>query len=335
MKNAKLTDTRYLYLSAMIAVMEGSLIGSDMLDKMVDAGSYEESLRIAVDQFAKRGEVPAAEYETMLSFVLCRTYAEMEEALASSDGEKKLFYPLKLAYDCQNLKSCIKCERQKVSPEEMLLSCGNVPAALVPEAVAKRDFFLFSPHMAEIVPEVLERFAKTGDPETVDRLLDKAAFLDMEQAADAVGLPYLSQLCRYKTDLVNVMIFARCEKAKTDRHFLQEALLPGGSLDEDVFLKAYDNGTEAFLNRLSSSPEFDGLSVLEGSSFSLGQLEKRCDELYVRKAMTARMKSFGAEKPVMFMVEKENEIRNVRIVLAGKKASLSREVIRERIRVVS
>lgn len=334
LKNAKLTDTRYLYLSSLVCVMESTLAGKEQYEKMLEAESSAECLRLAIELYSGRGEVPTDE-EALLRFMAEKTYREIDEALLSCGGENKLLAPLRLPYDGQNLKACIKCEKRSLSPVTLLMSCGTVPKDEVQSAVAKRDFSLFTPHIRESAPETIEEFSKTSDPSTVDRILDRAVFLDRKEMCDKIGLSYLSRLCALKADLTNVISFARAARIGAERSFFESFFLPGGEVSYAFFAEHYEKGLEELLSALSVRPAFSALEKALDAPLSLGELERLCDEIFLACALTARGVSFGAEKPLMFAIERENEIRNIRILLAGKKAGLSKEDLRARLRGVN
>ena len=67
------------------------------------------------------------------------------------------------------------------------------------------------------------------------------------------------------------------------------------------------------------------------SGITATDAEKLCSLIYLRKANAAASMPFGAELVVCYIVRKEYEIRNVRIVLAGKACGLSAEKIKERL----
>ena len=331
MKNTKLTDTKYLFLSTTIACLENSLICGESLDKLVDAKDFSDCFRMVADVYSDRGEIAfsADEYEKVLSAELSRAYAEMESLLASSDGETRLLSPLRVAYDCHNIKSCIKCEALGISPDDMLVSCGEFSPEEIVGMVRDRDFSALGSELAQTVVSAIDEFSATGDPQKVDIIIDKGAFSKMRAVSDEIGLEYLSSLCAIKADMCNLMTSIRAARAGIGKDLLSEMLLEGGKVPCEVFEGVLDGGAERLFSDFS--PYYDGFE--ESDAGSLSSLEKKCDGVYLSKAESIWMSAFGPEKPVMYMIRKENEIRNVRIVLSGKKAGLSAEVIRERLRV--
>ena len=331
MKNTKLTDTKYLFLSTTIACLENSLICGEALDKIVDAKDFSDSFRMVADIYSDRGEFSFTpdEYEKALSAELSRAYAEIDALLASSGGEEKLLSPLRVAYDCHNIKSCIKCEALGISPCDMLVSCGEFSPEQIVEMVKNRNFEALGEKLAQTVSLAIDEFSSSGDPQKVDIIIDKGAFAEMCDKSRKIGLAYLSSLCAIKADMCNIMTFVRASRAGIGKQLFSEMLLDGGNIPHSLFGSSFDGGNVELFSKLS--PYYDGFSEEDAKNISF--LEKKCDGIYLLKAESIWMSAFGPEKPVMYMIRKENEIRNVRIVLSGKKAGLSAEVIRERLRV--
>lgn len=57
-----------------------------------------------------------------------------------------------------------------------------------------------------------------------------------------------------------------------------------------------------------------------------------CENLYAKQAYSAEKIAFGPELIVCFLVRKEYEVKNLRILLAGKSCGLSADRIKERLR---
>lgn len=331
MKNTKLTDTNYLFLSTTVACLENSLISGEALNKIVDAKDFGDCFRLVTDIYSQRGEITysAEDYEKMLSAELARAYAEMDSLLESSGGECELLSPLRTVYDCHNLKSCIKCEALNISADEMLVSCGNFAPQEIADMVRNRDFSALPEVLAQAVTYAIEEFSATGDPQKVDIIIDKGAFSHMRVICEKIGLPYLSGLCAVKADMCNIMTSVRAVKAGIGKDLLSEMLQEGGNIPVDTFLFSFDGKAEKLFSQIGAF--YDGFE--EKDADSLSALERKCDGIYLSKAESIWMTAFGPEKPIMYMIRKENEIRNVRIVLSGKKAGLSSQTIRERLRV--
>ena len=92
-------------------------------------------------------------------------------------------------------------------------------------------------------------------------------------------------------------------------------------------------GGESFLwDRLAYS-SYDRLArTVSESDKSLTAVERSMDDAWMEEIRTARYVPYGAEVLVAYLLAYEAEVRNLRILLAGKEAELPTQIIRERIR---
>lgn len=61
-------------------------------------------------------------------------------------------------------------------------------------------------------------------------------------------------------------------------------------------------------------------------------LEKLCDDMRMKYVKDARYVSFGIEPVCGFLIAKESEIKNLRMILTGMLAGTAKEVTKERLR---
>ena len=61
-------------------------------------------------------------------------------------------------------------------------------------------------------------------------------------------------------------------------------------------------------------------------------MEKMCDDRLMRYIKDAKYVPFGPEAAAAFLLAKESEIKNLRMILTGKIAGTPKEVISERLR---
>lgn len=149
----------------------------------------------------------------------------------------------------------------------------------------------------------------------------------MTQAAEDSGLSYLQELVRVKTDSTNIGSFLRCVKNGKPRPYFERLFLAGGSLDKDFFLSNYGETPEKLLAALAFTA-YSELSPCTDAS----EAARLCENLYTKQAYKAETIAFGPELIVCYLVRKEYEVKNLRILLAGKSCGLSADRIRERLR---
>ncbi len=119
------------------------------------------------------------------------------------------------------------------------------------------------------------------------------------------------------------------ENGKT---LLRESLLEGGRLSHAWIFSQIEAGEDRLWDQLYYT-EYAKLSIaVVASDRSLTAVERSCDNYLMETLQGIKYVSFGAEVLIAFLQAHEYEVRNLRIILAGKAAGLSVATIRERIR---
>ena len=332
----KYRETDYLYASARVRALEGKIAGADALGRMTDARSPMEVMGMLPDYgfeliYRDGGGKGALLREETLATALIAGYNEVSELA----GDAKIAAFLQYPYDCNNIKAVIKCRSRGISPEGMLIGFSSVPAQKVPELLRDEDYTPFPRHMREAIPEAIRAFAESGNPQKVDLILDRACYADMLEQSESGGCAFAAELVRSKIDLTNFLIclrLCRMNLQSAGLPLLKEALIPGGTLPAERFCEAYEGGEEKLAEMFSRDPKYSSLAALAGSNTALSVAEKRVDNFWLAQAKRARYVSFGAEALIGYLVALEYEVKNIRMILAGKDAGLPREVIRERLR---
>ncbi len=327
-------ETDYLYGSARVRSMENRLVGRERLERLLEAHDSAAIMGMLEEYgFGVAEGTAGASREAILLHTLAEEYAELEKM---TEGKPSPLRFLRYPYDCHNIKSLIKCFSRGVDAEDLLFySLGTVDTDAIKQAFHEKDYHAFPTHMAEAIPVAEESFSQTGNPQTVDLILDGACYADMLDAAKDSGMSFAVRLVETKIDLINLMTclrLIRIRAGEKGRMLLSEALLSGGTLPRDFFEDALASGEAAMAERLTYS-RYAGLAPLLEAESELHTLEKWADDLWMSLAREANYIPFGAELLVGYAIALEYEIKNIRILLAGKDAELPSDVIRERMRM--
>lgn len=330
----KYNPTDFMYSSARVRALENSIIGRDKTEHMLDSGSSSDIIaalgEYGFDIIRKSdtdGDI--LREETLLS-VLEKAYDE----ISKMPPDPSLTDFLRYQYDCNNIKAVIKCNSRGIDPHSMLFSLGTVPAKNVIEFIRDKKYSEFPPKMAEALPLAIEAFATSANPQQIDLIMDRACFLDMYNAAIATGEDYIVELVRTKIDLVNIITCIRILGMKlyfAAEPFMREAFLEGGYLNLNFFI----SGLEFGIQKLFEALEFTQYSLLSkeaGPTSPLYIVEKLADNIWLDFVKKAKYIPFGAPVLVGYLIALEYEVKNIRIILAGKDAGLPTDTIKERLR---
>ena len=111
--------------------------------------------------------------------------------LAEGMPDKRYLELFKIKYDYHNVKALLKAEAVGTAPDRMLMDMGRVSTAELAEAVRSRELDGLPETLAAAVVEAREVLDTTRDPQLSDIVLDRAAYRDMADLADATGSAFL------------------------------------------------------------------------------------------------------------------------------------------------
>ena len=312
--------TEYLYVSARIRALEGRLLSTEQWNRLVELSDQDEILAAFTDGRAEtaRGEACA---EAALRAAI--------STVAESVPDKRLPLFLQYPYDCNNVKALEKCRRCGADPAELLIDLGSIPVKDLKAALENELLERLPPHMSTALLQAREAFEKTADPREIDFILDKAAFADMAEAA--APFPFAAELVTVKAELIDLLMCCRLIRMRSPdlgRAMLDRAALSQGRFEKQTLLDWYDAGEQALLDGIFGTP----YAKIFDKEASLFQIEKRADDYLMSLVRRARSVIFGAEVPIAYLMALETEGKNLRILLAGKRAGLDSTAIKARMR---
>ena len=134
-------------------------------------------------------------------------------------------------------------------------------------------------------------------------------------------------------DVANLRTAVRVHRMDKGSDFLSQVLLPGGSVSTRSI--AAQRGEELAglfqAGPLAAAAEL-GSKLAQPGAGALTAFERECDNALTTYLEAARRVPFGEQAVVGYLYAKEAELTAVRTILAGRRAGLSGERIRERLR---
>lgn len=326
--------TRYAYPVARIRAIEKKLLDKLKLDRMIDAKAPEEAMKVLAEADygdASTEMADAVGYEKLLEAETRKVYTLLKE-IAPEPGVFNLFL---LRHDYHNAKVVLKNEFLGREDKGSFIDLGTIPVNRLKTMIKERKMSEMPETMRKAIEECIDAFNRSGDPQTVDLILDRAAFQQMSELAVSTGKRFVQELVSIWTDLANINTFLRIRKMKKSWDFLQKALLPGGKIDAGIYIKHLQEPLESFINALQytrySSVCEEGIGSF-ATTGSLTRFEKLSDNFVLEYIKKARYIALGVEPLIGYLVAKEYEIKNARIIMTGKINNISGEIIRERLR---
>lgn len=326
-------QSSYAYAIGRIRVLENRLLGHEKIDRMVEAATAEDALKILAESEYGQGQEmsDAHEYEKLLSSELEKTY-QFIEAVTPNKSATDLFL---LQYDIHNLKVLLKARFLDNVQHEPLSALGTIPADSLRAAVSKAEYTELPEFMAEALKELEAGFEERIDPHRIETALDQAYNEHIFHVCRKSRNAFLKEYFVRRADLLNIRTLLRVKKTGEDRTFLRGLLLEHGSIEHGFFEDSFDESPEQIAHSLRNS-EY-GKVVADGvqdfiRSGNLTVYERLMDNYLLNFVKSRKYSPLGLEPIIGYILAKENEIKMARMILVGKMNNIANEKIRERLR---
>ena len=327
---AKIKDTDYLAISARIRAMETTLLTAERMDQLLESRSDEEVSKLL--QECGYPELDAARPEAM-DAALSQTREELLADLGDSAPDSRYIDIFKLKYDYHNAKTILKAVAMDTDPARMLMDMGRISAETLKAAMDSGELDSLPGTLPEAIAEAKSVLDTTRDPQLSDIVLDRWMYRDMAQVAEVTGSSFLRGYVAAQIDAANLRALIRTLRMGKNADFLAGVLFEGGELEPAAVLAVAAGhgglGEVYGPTRFARAAEA-GEAALKGGS--LTEFEKQCDDAVGDYLSGAQMIPFGEAPMLAYLAARETEYTNIRILLMGRAAGLSPEVIRSRLR---
>ena len=324
----------YLFGSANIRTLEHAIIGRERIERLLNTKNTDEAWGLLSDwgvQIVRNQESGKPMREETLLGILKGAYNRLGELAPNSEALRLWLYP----YDCNNLKAAQKAFIRGIDPSSMLFDFGTLAASDIVKMVETGNYEGLPANLQASAGNAMDEYAKTKNPQVIDLILDKACWRDMLAAANASGEALIIRLVQTKIDLLNVMIALRILRMKSGevgKVLFADAFLEGGQVTFDSLMDSLSWGENALWESLRSSDYARFAENFAKSDGALSTAEKLADNYWMSLILENKFVPDGLEVMIAFLAAHEYEIKNLRIVLAGKEAGIPTATIRERIR---
>lgn len=333
-------NTRYGYAVGRIRALETRLLSKTAVNRLLEAESAQEVMKMLSegDYGTAMADISdVADFETALNLERENIYSLID--MLSLDQElTKIF---RIRWDFHNLKVLMKANYLENSVgEEALVMSGLFPIETMQSVVESKAANVGPSlnnqiHVINALKEAQAQYEENQNPQMIDIIVDKHAHVFLYQKAADYPSPFLFGYFEAVADLTNIKSFIRMKALNENVRMLDSALLPYGSLEQSLFIKQFDEAIENFVERLAHTAY--GELVLEGirgwsEKRSLSAYERLVDDYLINYIKSAKYIIFGVEPLIGYILAKEYEMKNIRIIMIGKINELPIDAIKERLR---
>ena len=321
-------DGEFAFTTGSVRVLETRLLTGAQLGRMAEATDAAEAWRMLADAGAtKASEISWQNYEEALAKELQELYRYV--GLVSPKPE--LTNWLAHRYDFHNLKVFLKARFLTEDPTEAVFDVGLVPAKLIEQAVKTEVWKALPEELAKAGERAALEYASTKSVQAFDIVVDRQMYAYLKAASCH---PFLHALVDMWCDLINLKTALRARVLAKEKEFFNKALMGPGALSFDRLLSLFEAPLENWAEELRNTQysNFIAQALARWGDELVAHLDKLSDDFVLERLSAAKLALYGVEPLVSYVLAKETELKNIRIIMVGKINGLSVEALKERIR---
>lgn len=293
----KLKDTDFITASSYIRTLENKLLKRTKLDNLVAMDSFSDILK---------GLSQGNDY----SMTTVSSLDQAEECL-------------------KNEWSRVIGQMYEVSPHKEVIELIEAPYHFhairytLKTGQTQSDNIQLPGELKEIMGKVLEA---TEDNQKREIILDKYMFEYMRQLAQKIGSSLIMEHIGMQIDFYNIKAMLRVREMHKDLALLELCLIEGGNLDRDLFLRCFSLPLSAiiaaFTYKYCNKEIKKGLESYE-VYHNFSEMEVLLQGALIEQLKKAKLITYGAEIVYAYLMAKENELRQIRLLLTCKAKKIS------------
>ncbi|EFI41634.1 V-type ATP synthase subunit C [Peptoniphilus sp. oral taxon 386] len=322
----------FIQQSAIVRVLEKKLLNKSVFDRMSESRNLEDALRILGDSVYQ-------------SYILkLNRNEDFEEALKSEQEDVyKKAYDLSpddrivdilvLKYHYHNIKVFIKENILGEDFRQLYIEYGNfdvekIKKQFLNEKNSSGEFY-------EVIKLSKEEYEKTKDPQCIDIIVDEFYFSRLKELVKDIDSDLFYKYIEDLIDFTNINTLLRCQKQERTLGFLNRVLIDGGSIKKNEFFRYLNNkiDEDSMLFKPTRIYRYVKHGIEEyNQTNSLLTFEKEKDNYFINLIKDVKRITYGPEVLFAYLLAKEMEIKNLRIIMISKMNGLDASFIKERLR---
>ena len=210
---------------------------------------------------------------------------------------------LRLKYETYNLKLLFKKEVES-SISTTFSPLGTIPPSRLKDAIQTKAFLQIPFYFRETAKMALALFQAEGIKQW-EQFLEKEMWKTILKESKEINNLFLENFLKMQIDFLNIKNFP-------------DIFIPGGRLKKEIFKQDRANIEKKVL---FFYPALD-----------FANPEKTMDNLLINYVRKAKTHSFGIEPLIAYLFAKEEELKNIKLILLGKLNNIDPSTIKKNLR---
>lgn len=322
-KTVRVLDTKYTYALGVIRAREVKLLTEKRFEELLSSADTEELMSALHDtsygQFFRN--INRSEAEKALGESKIALYNDLEKLIDNFD----IMSVLRAKYDFHNVKVLLK---GKISEEDFSDKCSSlssIPVSKMVEVFKEEKYSYFPLYLRKAIESGISTYySKDHNPQALSFAVDA---IMAETLTSYTENSFLNDYYKLWVDLTNLKIILRLLFLEKYQELIEFAVLPGGNIGKERIKNAKIENSD-------SLEDFYGGTIYSSllqwkDSFSV--LERESEKLLISYLNSVAFESIGVEPVISYLLLKENEIRNLRVIFIGKINGVGEDLIKERL----
>jgi V/A-type H+-transporting ATPase subunit C len=204
---------------------------------------------------------------------------------------------------------------------------GSVPAELFEQVFEQEDYSPLPLYLRQAIEDAVLAYYPAKDIRQIDHAIDRFHILYGIETSKNVNNIFLLEWFRMQADMANIRTMLRLKFTESDQ---RDVFLEGGYIGIEMLKHGLGIGYESIVPLFMPMPYYEvvelGVNYLMSNNSFL-KLEHCCDEHLMGFLKSASQITAGSQPVIAYFLKKENEIRQVRLMLTAKKNSLDTKLI--------
>jgi V/A-type H+-transporting ATPase subunit C len=322
-------DWRYVFETAQVRVLETRMLSAAVLLDMANAESFESAADLlASGEYAlPHGSKNFAEVENILQLRRSAARKLFEELMI----DKLIVELFRARDDFANLRLALRRTLTERPLGTDYSSEGNVSPQIFEQVFEEKNYGLFPDYVAEAAERAVLAYYQNKDIRRIDYAIDQLQAEYNLKKARRLKSVFLLGLFRIQIDLTNIRTLLRLKFTESEQ---RDVFLKGGYLELERLRHGLELGYEAmgplfFVTPYCRVVEAGANYLMSNKSFL--KVEQQCEEHLTGFLKSTIQITTGPQPIIAYLLMKENEIRNVRLILTAKKNFLDTKLILDRI----
>lgn len=322
-------DWRYTYATARVRSLQSQMLSKAELLDLVNTDTYKSAL----EQLSQTEYAPPQTTSNLneLENILIQRRTELRGLFKKLTIDEDVAEPLIVREDFANMRLALRRKLTEKPVGADYSNDGSIPAENLEKIFEEENYSPLPYHMREAIERAVLAYYQNKDIRQIDYALDYTHFEYKLNRALQIKNTFMIELFRMQIDLNNIKTMLRLKFTESQ---IRDVFLSGGYINNRKLKTALDADYEAIKSMFAQAPYKkvleEGINYLTANN-SFIKLEQKCDEHLAGFLKTTNNITAGPQPIIAYLLNKEAEIRKVRLILTAKKNELDKQLILARI----